>query len=415
MKFRRTGAVKKPLPDRVNLNVLRLSHDGRGIAERDGRVVMVSGALPGEQVIAKIEKGNTKLWQGKTVELLNQSPERIKPPCKVFSQCGGCQLQHMSLDGQHQVKKQAVTDHFKRNNIDLPEVVDLISLTSFEYRHRARLHVSSSGQLGFHAEQGNKVVAFASCAIFTPALTEAVSQLTSQAPLKGMKQLEVAVDDFGKIGLKAIKGRPEAVEALNSWAEESQWVVGKPLNYQAGSKTVMANPGGFTQVNRAVNQKMLETGANWLGLDKSDRLLDLFCGSGNVAYFMKDQVSAVVGLEASEDAISQAIAVRETDLHCQFEVSDLFTEDISNLSLVRELNPNVAVLDPPRAGAELVSKNIKHLSSLNKILYISCDPATLARDVKIIKQANWHLSKLALVDMFPQTKHVETMVLLEKL
>jgi 23S rRNA (uracil1939-C5)-methyltransferase len=416
MKFRRNPPVKKTLPDPVELDVLRFSHDGRGIAEQDGRIVMISGAMPGERVVAKIDKANTRLWQGHTLAVKISSPDRVKPFCVHYQQCGGCQLQHMDLEAQYDIKRRAVSDHLKRNGIDVGSFAPVPVITSppFGYRHRARLHVSAKGQPGFHNAQGNQVIPVQHCPVFTRPLSDAFEQLSKNAPLKGLKQLEVVVDDCHNTGAVAVKGQPDAIASFHRWVTSQGWVWNQPLRYYAADQVVTAYPGDFTQVNRAVNQKMLETGALWLNLTSHDRLLDLFCGSGNVAYFFKDKVKALVGLEASESAIKQARAVAGNDPDCQFGVLDLFREDISKATLVRDLNPNVAVLDPPRAGAENICRTISSLPTLEKILYISCDPATLARDIGLLQQTNWRLSQLALADMFPQTKHVETIVLLEK-
>ncbi|TCS39815.1 class I SAM-dependent RNA methyltransferase [Reinekea marinisedimentorum] len=414
MRFRRNQPAKKPLPEPLELDILRFSHDGRGIAEKDGRIVMVAGALPGERVTARIDKANTKLWQGHAMTVHQPSEARTEPHCAHFRQCGGCQLQHMTLASQHEIKRTAVMDHFRRNGIELPEAPAMIESPPFAYRHRARLHVSGKGQIGFHNAQGNQVVPVQQCPVFTEQLAAAYEQLRTAAPLKGLTQLELVVDDSCKMGAVAVKGKPEALERFHRWVEQQGWVWNQPLSYAAGEKTVTAYPGDFTQVNRAANLKMLETGAQWLNLNTGDRLLDLFCGSGNVAYFLSHRVGSLVGLEASEAAIRQAKAVQNGDAHCQFEVADLFQVDVSGMTLVRDLNPNVVVLDPPRAGAENICRHISKLTGLDKILYISCDPATLARDINLLQQADWCLSKLALVDMFPQTKHVETIALLEK-
>lgn len=414
MRFHRHKKPKTPLPDRLTLDVLRFSHDGRGIAEKDGRVVMVSQALPGEQVVARIEKGNTRLWQGRTLDVITASEQRIKPECSHFGRCGGCQMQHVGHAGQLEIKQQAIADHFRRNGmVDLPWQDTLVS-KPFEYRHRARLHVSPKGKIGFHNEQGNQVIAIDSCPVFRPELQAAFERVKARAPLAGLKQLELVVDDFHQIGAVALKGRPQAVSGFHDWVRSQDWSVDSPLRYQSGNCQVMASPGEFTQVNREINQTMLQRGADWLELVHEDRLLDLFCGNGNFACFLQNHVSGLLGLEGSSAAISKALSAVERASHSHFDVADLFEVNVSELPLVRELNPTVVVLDPPRAGSEKACQDLLKIKSVEKTLYISCDPATLARDIKILAEDNWHLRKIALIDMFPQTRHIETMVLLDK-
>ncbi|WP_187265395.1 class I SAM-dependent RNA methyltransferase [Reinekea thalattae] len=413
----RRPATKQVLPENLTLSVLRFSHDGRGIAQHKGRVVMLANALPGEQVVAKIEKANAKLWQGRAIDVETASEHRIQPVCGYVGRCGGCQLQHMPIALQHELKQQAVADHFRRNDLTLEspaQSLDVISVADFGYRHRARLHVSKKGALGFHNQQGNEVVAIDGCAVFTEALSQVFEQVRSNAPLVGLSQLEIAVDDYSNIGAVALKGQRQAIDAFHGWVAEQGWHWQQALSYQAGQTVVTALPGEFTQVNRLANQQMQQRASDWLALSDDDRVLDLFCGSGNLAYYFQQKVAQTLGLEASESAIRQANLVKKPDDRVDFAVADLFQADVSQMPLVQNLNPTVAVLDPPRAGAEQICATINQLTSLNKILYISCDPATLARDVKLLHQAGWHLRKVALIDMFPQTKHIETMVLLAK-
>ncbi|WP_320826008.1 hypothetical protein [Reinekea sp.] len=405
---------KKALPAPLTLDILRYSHDGRGIASHEGRVVMVANALPGEQVVASIDQAGSKLWQGRSTSLLTVSPERREPECKLYGVCGGCQLQHLDHASQLQVKQQTVDDHLRRNGFKAQTWSEPLLSAPYGYRHRARFHVDKQGQVGFHAEKGNKLIAVSACPVLTPTLQNAYQALVSSAPMLGLVQLELVVDDNGQVGVVVLDGKPVASAEFYHWSASQGWWSTQALNYQAGSTTVTALAGEFTQVNRSVNERMIEQGRQWLQLTATDRVLDLFCGNGNFSLALADGVAASLGLEASHSAITQAIRAAQGRPGVDFEPANLFNADLANLESVQRFEPTVVLIDPPRAGAEALCTALKRLPSVRKILYVSCDPATLARDLHLLDEAKWRIRKIGLIDMFPQTRHIETMVYLEK-
>ncbi len=406
---------KKPLPESVEVDIEKFSHDGRGLARIDGRVVLVENAVPGERCSIRIHKGNSKLWQGTAYKWDQNGAVRVEADCSVYEQCGGCQLQHVNHETQLELKQQTIQDHFYRHKIDVAHWAEPIVSSAYQYRHRARLHISGKGILGFHASAENRVVPFVQCSVLTPALQQLVDELKAHAPLGGISQLEISIDDEGSAGLSIIKANPAGRDKLLDWAKQKHWQVDSPLSYFSGNARVYAYPGDFTQVNRTVNQKMLAQAENWLGLNAFDRLLDLFCGNGNLSLVFASQVNAVLGFEMGSNSIEFANqSAVEMNVHAQFHVKDLFEEDIHDNETVQAFAPTVAILDPPRAGALRVCQSLSQLTDLKRLLYISCDPSTLARDLEVLGQRQWRVIKSGLLDMFPQTKHIETMVLLEK-
>jgi 23S rRNA (uracil1939-C5)-methyltransferase len=403
---------KAALPPDITVEIEKFGYDGRGIARHQGRVVMVSGALPGEHCVVKIEQANSKLWQGVATKISSYSNDRETPVCQHYEQCGGCQLQHVSHQSQIELKQQAITEQLHRQGFQNVELESPVVSESFQYRHRARFHVSKKGDIGFHSEKANQVVPVKQCPVLTPQLHSSFNELTVSAPLIGISQLEVVIDDFGNTGLAVVKGSKEALVALNEWAVNIGWVVDSALNYKAGDFEVHANPGGFTQVNRKVNQSMAERMFDWLNVKPNDRVLDLFCGNGNLSIPLAAQVESVLGFESNQEAIGHARGVAASN--ARYRVKNLFTSDLHDAVSEEGEQPTMIILDPPRAGAERVCETVSKLQSVKKIAYISCDPATLARDLHILARDQWHLRKVALVDMFPQTRHIETMVLLEK-
>ncbi|EAR10339.1 class I SAM-dependent RNA methyltransferase [Reinekea blandensis] len=404
---------KSRIPSTVELTIERLSHDGRGIGHVDGRVVMVDNALPGEVIEAGIDQGNTRLWQGHVRRYLSVSEQRQEPVCHLYGQCGGCQLQHLSATDQLALKQQAVQDHFHRNRLPAIGFTDPLVSAPVGYRHRARFHLSKSGTLGFHGARGRQVIPVEQCPVITTELQALLDRVRREAPLKGLQQLELTVDDAGKAGARAVKASDSARQAFEQWQNAQDWLT-EELTYQAGTQVVTARPGDFTQVNREINQQMLKQIRQWLQPREDDRLLDLFCGNGNISLAMLDEVAAILGLESSGPAIEAAKAAVKHHPKAQFLEADLFTSCLQVRPQVAEFAPTIAVLDPPRAGAEQVVQWLSELPSLTRLVYVSCDPATLARDLAQLTADHWHLRKAGLIDMFPQTRHIETMVLLKK-
>ena len=402
------------LPASVSAEIEKFSHDGRGLARIDGRVLLVENAVPGEQCEVKLVKGNSRLWQGIAQRRQNDGPVRVEPSCADYGHCGGCQLQHVAHEAQVRLKQAAVSDHFQRNKVMPKAWAEPLTAQPYEYRHRARLHVTAAGQLGFHQAGAHRVSVFQHCRVLLPALQAMVERLRS-APLRGVQQVEIAVDDQAVPALAVVKARPETAHALLVWAQALGWQIQNPLRYLAGAQTVYAYPGGFTQVNRAINRAMLQQASDWLALQAQDRLLDLFCGNGNISLALAPSVHSVVGFEAGDAAVELANqAARESGLSAHFYEQDLFAQTPLDQQFLQDFAPTCAVLDPPRAGALSVCQALDHLTSLKRLLYISCDPATLARDLQELGQRHWCVVKAGLLDMFPQTRHIETMVLLEQ-
>ncbi len=413
--MRHFSPKKKPLlPDTIEIDIDRFSHDGRGIGNYQGRVVMVSDALPGEHCVVKVEQGNSKLWQGKAISFKQPSSVRVKPNCAIYAKCGGCQQQHIQHKTQIELKQNTIREQFSRQQLVPGELAPPLMSNPFEYRHRARFHIAANGAIGFHEQKGHKVVDVKHCDVLVPSLQRAFSVLRDNGELQHIEQIELVADDRDQIGLAVLKGKKTAITQLEAWAQDQGWVINGCLTYDSGPLQVLAKPGDFTQVNRPINAQMITQIAAWLAPKPNDKLLDLFCGNGNIGLALAAKVSGVLGYESSASAIELAKRASEAIQGVRFGVENLFTADLHQLSEVLHFAPSLVVLDPPRAGAEHVCKTLSLLPSVHRVLYVSCDPATMARDIRLLVDDKWHLSKVGLIDMFPQTRHIETMALLEK-
>lgn len=414
MRNSRRTPKKTPLPAPFELDIERYSHDGRGIGLHQGRVVMVANAMPGERVTVKLEQANTKLWQGKATAHIIASERRQTPVCRYYGDCGGCVLQHVPQQDQIALKQQSLEDHLRRNKISQYELAAPISLQENGYRHRARFQVSKKGDVGFFNQKGNRITPISRCEVVVPAINNALSLVIAQAPLEGVKQIELVIDDTDQLGIAVVEGSGAAKTAVAQWGESQDWVTQTALEYNSVGAQTWAKPGSFTQVNRPVNTAMIQQAKAWLALGEQDRVLDLFCGNGNVSLPFATEVKAVLGIEANSDAIDMAQRSEQASEQVQYRVGNLFNTALADIPEVADFNASAVILDPPRAGAEAVVKNMNTLPTVQKILYISCDPATLARDIATLISDKWHLRKVGVMDMFPHTRHIESMALLEK-
>ncbi len=422
-----------------------LSHDGRGVAHIDGKAVFIHGALPGESVSFRYTRTQKKFDEGEAVEILAASPDRVEPRCPHFGLCGGCSLQHQSSDAQILSKQTALMDAFQRIGKIAPETIlpPLVSSAAFGYRRKARLgvkYVPKKGKVlvGFR-ERGSPYVADLSvCHILHPLVGELISPLSELVESLSIKerlpQIEVAMGDtrcvlvlrilsplsaedeqalltFGRerdIAIYIQTGGPETVTPLNSQPVDLQYEL------PAYDLTMHFLPSDFTQVNSALNRLMVERALELLALAPNDRVLDLFCGLGNFTLPIAVKVAEAVGVEGDAGLVARA---RENARRNNIENSRYYTtnlyDSLQKEPWLRERFDKV-LLDPPRSGAAEVLEYLPRLGA-KRIVYVSCYPATLARDAgELVHKHGYRLVSAGVMDMFPHTAHVESIALFEK-
>lgn len=422
-----------------------LSDDGRGVAHIDGKAVFIHGALPGEEVSFRYSRRQKKHDEGSVLEILQASPDRVTPDCPHFGICGGCSLQHQAGAAQVESKQGALIDALTRIGKVTPESVlpPLRSPDSFGYRRKARLgakYVSKKGRVlvGFR-ERGMPYIADLSlCQVLHPRvgnLIEPLGELIGTLSIRErIPQIEVAMGDqacvlvfrtldalseddgrlllaFGdahQIGIYTQSGGPETVAPLS----------GKPvdLSYALPAHDLVLHflPSDFTQVNSALNRQMIDLAIGLLAPDKEDRVLDLFCGLGNFTLPIARRVTEIVGVEGDASLVARA---RENARLNQVQNSRYYTanlyDDLSKEPWIRE-SFDKALLDPPRSGAIEVLEHLPRLG-VERIVYVSCYPGTLARDAgELVNRYGYRLRSAGVMDMFPHTAHVESIALFEK-
>jgi 23S rRNA (uracil1939-C5)-methyltransferase len=432
----------------LSIHITQLSHDGRGIGHIDGKTYFIANALPNETVIFELLRKHKKFSEGFSTEILTPSPERISPKCQHFGLCGGCQLQHMSTAYQLDYKQTMVLELLEHiAHIQPKEILPIISQTEYGYRNKARLgvkYVNKKNRLliGFREINGRYLADIQRCEILHPKVGHALESLSgmieSLSCQQQIPQIEVAAGADNQCVLiirHLVPLTPQDIDKIIAYGKAHDFILClQPDNYDSVYQIypeksdqipelhyilekynlrINFHPADFTQVNASINVEMIDKAIELLSLKPSDQVLDLFCGLGNFTLPIAKFVHAVTGVEGDEKMVAKAIKNSQYNelTHARFLKANLF-DAISSQSFVQHYDK--ILLDPPRAGAEEIAKNI-HLFSASKVVYIACNPSTFARDAAEIVKHGYTLSKLGILNMFPQTSHIETIALFEKI
>lgn len=428
----------------VTCEIESLSHDGRGIARIDGKTTFVENALPGESVSAKITLTKSKLNEATAEEILKPAQDRVKPRCQHFGQCGACNLQHMNHQKQISFKEQAVLELISHQAKTAPRTwLPPLKANEYGYRRKARLSVryvekKQKVLVGFREKKSRYVADLSHCHILDKEigmlLTPLGSLVESLSIYKMVPQIEVVIseserglifrhlehfsdDDLQKLQnfedqhelkIYCQPGGLDTVELLNSKKEFK-------LEYEIPNHKLRLQylPTQFTQVNHKINLAMIDQAIELLQLCPEDKVIDLFCGIGNFTLPLARHCQSVVGVEGDHAAVEQAIENSKQNkiLNTQFYYANLF-ESVYDTCWSSE-KYNKVLLDPPRAGAQEIIPLIDQWGP-SRVVYVSCNPATLARDIQMFVSRGFKLDACGILDMFPQTKHVETMALLTR-
>lgn len=419
----------------------RMSHDGRGITQWNGKTLFVDGAIAGERISARLVTDHTRYAEARIDKLLETSAERVAPACAHYAECGGCQLQHLNVEQQVAFKQAAVLDQLEVwGGVKPKHVLPPITSSDQGYRRCARLGVWYGDEevaLGFRQRNSKQLVQVDNCTVLAPALNKILAPLknwlTNLRAAKAVTHVElIQTEKNTAVVIRHTKALAETdLENLASLAAQSgfaTWLQGSDarqlqdltgqdvdprLSYQLPDfdLELVFHPQDFIQVNPEVNKHMVAQALQLLALKGKERVLDLFCGIGNFTLPLARQCAEVIGIEAV-DAMVQRGRENATKMgidNAQFVAANLLT--LSEHRLQQTCGKIDAVLlDPPRDGAKEIIDKLSQLSP-KRIVYVSCNPATLARDAKVLAAAGYQLDSLGVLDMFPHTGHIESMAL----
>ncbi|GLW91436.1 class I SAM-dependent RNA methyltransferase [Actinokineospora globicatena] len=408
-----SGTVANWTGRRIEVEVGAVAHGGHCVARAEGRVVFVRHALPGERVVVAIteDKGGS-FCRGDAVEVLEASPERVEPPCPLAAPggCGGCDWQHASADEQRRLKAVVVAEQLDRlAGVSWDVEVEELAGGLEHWRTRTRLAVDRSGKVGFRAHRSHKIVPVADCVIAAPGT---VDVLAGQEWTPGA-ELEVSVDATGRTHASELlpdKGRLRSGKPVL----RPHRVLGSSVAVeQAARREWRLDADGFWQVHPDAADVLAEVVAEWTGLAEGGAAWDLYAGVGLFAAVLAGQVGeegAVVAVESSRRAAEDG-AENLADLP-QVRV---FAGKVEDVLADGDLpDPDVVVLDPPRKGAGRSVVDAIAAREPNRVVYVACDPAALARDVAFFAEHGYALADLRAFDTFPMTHHVECVALLQR-
>lgn len=430
----------------VSATIESLSHDGRGVARMEGKTAFVDGALAGETVTARYVDRRRKFDALRTLEVTeNPSAERVEPPCPHADICGGCSLQHLDPQAQIRFKEHTLREQFAHfGGIEPEEWAAPLTGDRLGYRRKARLgvrYVPKRGEVlvGFREKRNSFIAAIDSCAVLDPRVGNAIEDLKSLiaglSVYDRVAQIEVACGDdeaalvfrhldplseadeaalvaFGQARNLHIYLQPKGPDTVHRiWPAEGA----ERLSYRLPhwELDLAFHPMDFTQVNAGINRRMLDQAMEWLDPQPDDRVLDLFCGLGNFSLPLARRAREVIGVEGEAALVERGRenAARNGIDNCRFLATDL-QQDFTHESWAREGFDRI-LIDPPRSGAQDV---VRHLANAGaeRILYVSCNPSTLARDAGELVERGYRLVRAGVMDMFPHTTHVESMALFER-
>lgn len=436
--FFKVTAKKQQLGQAVKLKITRLDINGCGVGQYNKKPIFIDGVLPDEVVQLKVIEQKNKYSRGKLIEVISKSKQRSQAKCQHFLNCGGCDLQHMSQIAQLDFKQQKVSDLFARNGIEaLPWQTAIVS-QPLHYRRKARIGVQydKTGQatIGFRQRGSNHLINIKNCPVLVEPLNPIFSLLKKLLPKLSGKN---AIGHIEVISTDKVTVVVRQLEVLTKqdklyWQTFSEnfpcdvlFDYGKeitPLDESSSALMQYAlddninisfSPDNFIQVNHLVNRAMITQALQWLSLNEQDIVLDLFCGLGNFSLPIAKKVAQVVGIEGVDLMVAKAHenALNNGLNNCEFYQADLNSHWENEVWVNKKYTK--LLLDPARAGAYQALQQLVHLN-IKMVLYVSCDPATLAKDSELLLAQGYRIEKISLMDMFSQTKHIETMVLFTK-
>ncbi len=437
---------RKKLPtEPVAATIESLNHDGRGVTHIEGKAVFIHGALPEEEVMFTYTKQTRKFDEGQAVEIIKPSPERVEPACPHFGLCGGCSLQHQDVTAQIEHKQQILMDALTHIGKVQPDEIlpPLVFDEHWGYRRKARIgvkYVAKKGKVlvGFRERGSGFIADLSSCKVLHPKIGELIAPLSELIDgfsiREKLPQIEVAMgDETCVLIFRILAPLSEEDQAklsafgqqhdIHIYLQEGGLDTVRPLSGTAADLTYALSdfgvelhflPTDFTQVNTGINRLMVNRAVDMLALKPDDQVLELFCGLGNFTLPLAQKAAEVVAVEGDAGLVARARENAQCNgiENVTFYTANLF-EPLEHEPWLKQVF-NKALLDPPRTGAVEILEQLPKLG-VQQILYISCNPSTLARDAgELVHKYGYRLKAAGVMDMFPHTAHVESIALFEK-
>jgi len=389
------------------VTVEKLVYGGDGLARLEGRVVFAPFVLPGERIRARAERQKTGLVRARMLEVLEAAPERVAAPCPAFGRCGGCHYQHAPYEYQLAAKRAILVEELRRlGKLDAPEQIYVVAAEPFGYRNRVQLHVEET-RIGYLEGRSHRLCETGGCPVGSPKIEEAIRALHEMARdsrwPRFVRAIEIFTDE-GQVQLNVLETERPVARRFFDWAgARIPGLVEGALDYQSQFR-VSSN--SFFQINRFLLDRLVETALEGA---EGETALDLYAGVGLISLPLARRFRTVTAVESGSGAVRDlqfnAERAGARNLSARQQTAE---ECLATL----ETAPDFVLLDPPRSGlGKAVVNRIIELMP-RQVTIVACDPATLARDLAGLVAAGYRIERMTLVDLFPQTFHLETVVAL---
>lgn len=411
------------IDDQYRVKIENLDHYGRGICRIDNTVVFISNALPSEIVDIKISEIKKKYALADVVNFIETSDKRVKPICKYFDKCGGCDLMHCNFDEQLNFKYNKVKEIIEKfTNIDSSFVKPIIKTNEYNYRNKIILHVSNN-KLGFYEKKSNKVINIDKCYLADDRINDMITIL-NKLDLTNIKEIMIRkslnTEDLMIVFdcIKPVTNNKQfetIFSKCNSvfikYGNDYKLIYGnKTINEYIGKYKYQISPASFFQVNTMGCEMLYDLIFEYVNKYDIKNILDLYCGTGTIGIYLSSISKNITGIEINEDAVLNA---RENAKINEIDNAKFICSDASLVqNKVKEFY-DLVIVDPPRSGLDKRTVDFLINNKSNLIVYVSCDPNTLARDLNTLNDY-YCVLEIVPVDMFPNTYHIETICILER-
>jgi 23S rRNA (uracil1939-C5)-methyltransferase len=396
----------------MEIRIEKIVHGGDGMGyASDGRPLFVPFTAPGEWVRVELQEAHKGFLRGRLIEVVEPAAERVAPRCRHFGECGGCQLQHLSYPAQMKAKAAVLREQLLRLGGIAEAPVRPLTPSSGEWNYRNHIQCApADGRLGFFRPASHAVLPVTECHLPEKRLLALWESLDWES-FPGLRQIgfRAAADDEMIVLEGAAGDLPEvSVESSVSaaWLDAeggTVYLAGGPLRYEILGRPFAVSAGSFFQVNTALIPTMVNTVLEMADPARSETVLDLYCGTGLFSAFLAERAGRVIGIEESPSAAADFEANLDS-----FDTVELYAASAEEALEAIDARPDLAVVDPPRSG--LTARAIRALlrKAPPRIVMVSCEMSTLARDARVLAGGGYKLTDLAPIDMFPQTGHLET-------
>ena len=391
----------------MRISVLRMDHLGRGIGYNEGKVIFIPKAIPGDVVDIEITNSYKKYDIGKIKEVIAPSNDRVEAKCPYYNECGGCHISNLEYFNQVNFKKDKVIDIFKRYLDKEIEPRVISSEKDFEYRNKITYQVKN-GKIGL-VDINNNFIGIDKCLLVSDRVNKLLSVLKKE-DLSKVTKIVIRECDNGLI--LSITGDMKIDNLVNECLEiyingerkyfsEEGYLYIDNLKYRVSDKS-------FFQINTSNICHLYDEVIRYGEFTGNERVIDLYCGVGSISLYVSRYVKSVLGIEIVKEAIDDANYNKEIN---KIDNATFICSDVAKI-IDDKIECDTLIVDPPRAGLDKHTKNVINSSSVKKIIYVSCDPMTLVRDIRELDK--YELKRVSVVDMFPQTEHVESVCVLER-